>query len=1739
MNLNFCPNKKSKEFQEMVSALGGEEQAYFFWMRNQGNPLDKAPNGADSKLFNSLLEQFDGDRKQAIVEKAKVYRDQFINSFGDWINNVANISGQVDENGEPTSIDQNAYSNKKPYEVPITFSGNVELSDDITLSASTGRTIVRNAQQEQEEIANNILKQFIKLYNAYERMPNISESRQRRQTKIYQAISELKDQHDAKSVEIALGYALQQLGEIDEGSGETRFASGNIYQWLLNSSKLPEPFSDVTTEQLIDAYSLGIGFYKQLQNAIPSINSKYLSREARGQIADFQAALDAATNIWRRALFSVVGKEMDKIIDERLPYSQEEKDMYKEVCRDWLAYNFMNGDITSIGAFAKNFGHSDNPIIKMAFRLVQDAESVTQNEMYEKNARLLHVLHKCEKNLGRTLSKTWQTIFYEKDDKGVPTSYWVTEVNRGLYEKDYNEFIKQLNEKFDNVYGFHYIYDESGEPRQSVTGLRAEEETWEKGEPTYITYMKEIEKWKSDRINKPYTLEYYNEMYSEPYDGLEDPDTAPTWHKRLHGLSPKTLIRYNRIIENINHYLNICTDPETGIPHPEDLTDTQYANLENWKKQLEELQNPFTEDLHYKPEEDLKIAYELRAWSKWRNEQFVHTVDMGSFERERQKVYDECAKTGDFTKLDKFLKYNSTVNVNPNFTAQTIGRFKDLIRAVREGESADVVRVRMNKAALDRYVKGDGGIEKDLSSKERNFAFWGMQKEIDQFLEDYGERVRDPEFAKMLQAEYRSKQIPYRDAYGTAYDVFMNPVSKDKEDSTELMSYRQYLINKFTNEAISTGKIIGYQDEHGQEIPISGSEDDIRNFVESLFSYTTHDEDPDTGQIYDRDIPLSIFSVSLPISDTFVNVKTGETEKTITTVPSERYSSKSGSSTYINYYYDPSKQSGEQINTQFDNGRYDNSKEYNKIRKDKNLSELYDLIMEIMSEAYGQISSKSQTGNYLIPKVNASTGALFTRLLSRHGAAAAQGMWRNLAEVRPDDEDYIYSSQDNTNPDGSFGTNIPLKLLGVLDDKENYTSDVVGAVSAFAHMAINYREKSKILPLLQLMQYAMDDETRSWKDEVGGTAYIPNGSAQSLKMFNRMMSSHVYENSLGNIDVSKNKGWELVARRGVKAWQSIETLQMLSLNILSFTVGFCDSMFKNIHASLVGKYNNLFDFAKSVSKAILRLPYMICNLGQQEASCKEIALMQLFGITKHAKEAMRNTNHARTNRILALVLMGGFTATDYFANFITLNSYLSNCKFIKGDDKLGIKEGFYTQYELKHLLKNNGVKNPSIKAFTLNLLSPVSLANAFEFKSFADANYMSRYVNETLGGINPFGKGVLRIKDKYKPYVTKKIMSDIRSKTLQRSALYNGMNPDNDKNQLTKNPLANIIFGMRRFIAQNVQHLIAGGDDFSVREFEDVDDSKIKHGRERKSFTKKVKGIKKLTQEQKNNRKSYNWETNTSEDQTLTGLYRALVALKDWLGYVINSIKGSSGQTKVKLGEVERYALRSTLIWVGMMSALIFSIISSFSWAFKNYDRPDDRYEASPVLDIQKPIESVNDISRYWNQRFIGNEEYKIALADILFRTYESQMTGVNPGTLSEFITSATVYKTGLDQQLGGLKWIPSVMFGISGDADELVKSGGYQHFTKRERDIWKSVGPLRNLHSAFTGPGLTANLKYYTDTYASPIKTVTGVDLKQYLKAPKKSSFVYKEPDMFEDTWSNSSTDTFGDTFSQDSGMW
>ena len=95
----ICPNFNNKEvkqqFDELVAATS-EQAAYHIWSQNEGNAIDRAPNGAPSKLFTDLLEYFNGDRALAIQAKAKT----FSKSFKEWFEG----SKVVDENGEPLVV---------------------------------------------------------------------------------------------------------------------------------------------------------------------------------------------------------------------------------------------------------------------------------------------------------------------------------------------------------------------------------------------------------------------------------------------------------------------------------------------------------------------------------------------------------------------------------------------------------------------------------------------------------------------------------------------------------------------------------------------------------------------------------------------------------------------------------------------------------------------------------------------------------------------------------------------------------------------------------------------------------------------------------------------------------------------------------------------------------------------------------------------------------------------------------------------------------------------------------------------------------------------------------------------------------------------------------------------------------------------------------------------------------------------------------------------------------------------------------------------------------------------------------------------------------------------------------------------------------------------------------------------------------------------------------------------------
>ncbi len=132
MGGNFCPYYKDKEvfkqFNQIITALGGKpmseeefksrelrhqrsgldysamEAAYRMWELNKGNSYDKAPNGEDSIIFQSLLLKNNNDVNAAIRAKSAIYTKSFADKYGDWLglnneNEIHTILKEAKANG--------------------------------------------------------------------------------------------------------------------------------------------------------------------------------------------------------------------------------------------------------------------------------------------------------------------------------------------------------------------------------------------------------------------------------------------------------------------------------------------------------------------------------------------------------------------------------------------------------------------------------------------------------------------------------------------------------------------------------------------------------------------------------------------------------------------------------------------------------------------------------------------------------------------------------------------------------------------------------------------------------------------------------------------------------------------------------------------------------------------------------------------------------------------------------------------------------------------------------------------------------------------------------------------------------------------------------------------------------------------------------------------------------------------------------------------------------------------------------------------------------------------------------------------------------------------------------------------------------------------------------------------------------------------------------------------------------
>lgn len=1541
---------------------------------------------------------------------------------------------------------------------------------------------------------------FNVLYKSYQRMPNKSVARQRIQNEIFETFQKLKGAEDDEAYKIALTAAQKVLGTWDNNIGAP-VRDGSVLDWLYSEKLKPTPFSGIDVDRLSKVWQNSIGFYDNLVTKyIPDqinldADTKKLAESVKSTIDGYLKPL------WVQAMATVGDREVDRIVEsEVFVMSQEDRDNMKTVAKDWLHKNMMYGDLNAFTAYVYNYSYSSNPIIKMAFHLIQDAETKILEETHPINRRISKVFRRADK--GRFKS-SWQTIMMEFDEDGIPTGNFVRPINYGQYDKDITKFIEDLNARWEKDYGYFYKED-NGELINSKTGEYASDEEWENGnQPLFIKYTLEIEKYKCERANRRYTWEYYKERLSRPYDEVENPNG--------HGLSPRTIRAYNYIQSNINYYLNLCSDDD-GFAHPEKLDSVDKQKLDYWYQQEHDLSNPYNEDGTPKTGEERQIALEISAWQTWIGKQLEKDINWGKFIDEHNRVEAEAISTNNITLLLDFFKYNSSLQIHPDFLNQTLGSLTHI-----DSSDPRSILAHYLRKSIQGLVKSPKGYTRDLSRMENKPSFWASCKELDQLIEDT--RVtQSREYADMFSQNFKFEDILYRDANGFAIDAFGNQVQpQDESNHRDLVTFMQYMVNKYTALAMASSNrtIPGVFDDNGNLIVFNGTIQDVQNAVRELFTYSKEFFDEIDQEWKIKHVPLTVFQMMLPSSDTFQNARTGTVDKTILYVPKGRFvESCDKSGMYINKDYDQKQHIAEQPKVQF----YDNSAKYNEMRSDQNVSDLYDVLVEEMIKAQQNYSTDKRF-NYQLPQINASTVQIWSRIISNGTGNTFRALWRSATTVEENDEGMRTDDEQSMNPDGSYSTDVPLKYLRKLKHPEYITTDVTSAVIMFINMATNYKYKQQIDPILKTFRYNLDQDNREILQKQLNDDIAPSDDKNSIKMYDTMLNKHVYSNQwikdqnkleygtgdkkkiattvasatiMGGVGMAGLMltpgiiaGYPLLSMavgaiagsvigglgsagangmfRGVglfkfiRNMQRLETTQILSLNAFSMIVGFGDSLTRLFKESFMGKYMDIRDALTSFAYCIYRTPQCIANIGNPVSNNKLTSMMQINGISKGVSQTYGNMNYGRTRKILSNLLMGGFSMLDWMANALLMRAFYNNMRYYEGDV---VPKGFYTAYELRRLFEQAG--HTRKEATLAHTMCKITLWDVYDEYGY--------------------------VKPGWKDKVTQRIKTNMRSKCIKRGALYNGMNPDNDIPAWKQDIIGGLVGALRAWLPQAVQHLYGGGNDNTVINItkEEVLDQRNK--------VKTVYTKDKLTPEQVEKAFSWDYETGMASDQIFRGLGRSIKLLLHNM-YKWAHLKHGDRS----LSDVEKYAIKDAIIWTAITAIMMVGYIPVHEETW-NVNRPKSREEAGPKTMLPW------DVATYMWNTYIPNEYYKYAASDIYFRVIESQITSVDPKSAHDIIKSITAIASGLQDHLGVLNTISDVT-GISGHSlDEVIKQQSYKYYTRGERDFYKLIGPLDNLHTLIAPEHTIANERFYTNTYGWIYK-MFGVDFTKPEELKSKSN--------------------------------
>lgn len=916
-------------------------------------------------------------------------------------------------------------------------------------------------------------------------------------------------------------------------------------------------------------------------------------------------------------------------------------DAFKRRADQFLDGGFENGGL-SAGEIMVGFATKSNSnIVRVITDIIQNIEGIRDRKTLSKGMDLMNLYNKLRPKGSQISPINWQKQFLETDKDGVPTGYFIREINSGQFFKERDQLIEQLNNKYSDTekYGGAAITFDDGKPVFHDDDTTA-------NDSVYNQYYDELDEWLSDHAERRYTVDYYK--------------------NRRRYLSQDTQRAMNRIQRQIQ-LIRSMPDAidEDGWFDKSKLSAQDkrlYDTLMTQKRELGSHYYFSTDNgvlsLKEKTGNALRMADEISAWNQFLTKHVKYSKNIELYNKKRSEV--------PASKLLEFDKENTVTSFTP--------QFYELLQELGHLQSPELTRLQKRQREIISKLKNyqEGIVQPELTQLGT-----GIDKTTRSIYQELN-RVETQIAQEKANLKGTAQKGPEAEFASKVLAKFL--MSKNVRNNNTNSTFWNYLIGEWdvvlkANSANSSAIRKQFEDLFTIKIPGSFSRGKL-----SLFTIL----DAPSGQLHDPKTgkPLYFHGKPLIIKDN---------------LPSQNFSELDMSSDFVNIYYDVKNK----YSTQPKESLYRNQKYFDLIA-DPNKLQLLTAMKNMMTEARSMIPN---TSIYKEDEVCQMTGSTYDLIMrnakSQIGTMLKYHIQKTFTGKYGEQTDDVETNFDlPRRPNGEVVQNIPIRWVQRLKDQRLLTTDLIGSTIAFYNMAENYALKSDVIAPLELVRNALlqapTGENPLARTDKGDQAK----KLQSL--YDIHMYGH--ETSTTN-HITKRSDTQATIIQNAKNIRKLAQKAMLGANFLVMNVGYVDAMLSAMTDAIGGRYMTKRDLFWAIFNANKDMAVNALHFGNPNTNNKLGALMQLNQLSRKNSEIFSDTHKSRLSRMRkGLGIMAGYSITDYMVNSVILEAFYKNYhlmddlnghkRFMNSDDAIRIYEKHgYSRKEALRVWENASEDN--------------------------------------------------------------------------------------------------------------------------------------------------------------------------------------------------------------------------------------------------------------------------------------------------------------------------------------------------------------------------------------------------------------------------------------------------------------